>query len=111
MRNIDVLKEISKKGKSFTVEDAAEVSGMGRESLRVMLHRMEKRGWIERIERGRYMIVPLPATKGKYTLNELFIGSLLVEEYCIAYWSALNFHGLTEQMARFSTQMNSPMPS
>lgn len=98
MRNIDVLKQLSRRGKTFTVEDAAETSGMEREGLRVMLHRMEKRGWIERIERGKYIIIPLPATKGRYTLNELVIGSLLVEDHCIAYWSALHFHGLTEQI-------------
>ncbi|KAF5437857.1 Transcriptional regulator, predicted component of viral defense system [Candidatus Methanophagaceae archaeon] len=44
------------------------------------------------------MIIPLGAEKGKYTLNEFIIGSLLVNPYCIAYWSALNFYGLTEQI-------------
>ena len=38
------------------------------------------------------------AEKGKYTLNEFIIGSLLVNPYCIAYWSVLNFYGLTEQI-------------
>ncbi|MBE9593727.1 MAG: hypothetical protein IMF19_09630, partial [Proteobacteria bacterium] len=59
--------------------------------------RLEKKGWIERIEKGKYMIIPLGAEKGKYTLNEFVIGSLLVNPYSVAYWSALNFYGLTEQ--------------
>ncbi|MGB3458259.1 MAG: type IV toxin-antitoxin system AbiEi family antitoxin domain-containing protein [Halobacteriota archaeon] len=41
--------------------------------LWVILSRLEKKGWIERIE------------KGKYTLNEFIIGALLVNPYCVAY--------------------------
>lgn len=46
------------------------------------------------------MIIPLGAEKGKYTLHEFVIASVLADPFCIAYWSALNFHGLTEQMPR-----------
>lgn len=42
------------------------------------------------------MIIPLGAEKGKYTLNEFIIGSLLVNPYSVAYWSALDFYDLTE---------------
>ena len=38
------------------------------------------------------MIISLGAEKGKYTLNEFIIGSLLVNPYPVAYWSALNFY-------------------
>ena len=31
-------------------------------------------------------------------MNSLFIGSLLVTPYSVAYWSALNFYGVTEQI-------------
>jgi predicted transcriptional regulator of viral defense system len=59
---------------------------------------LKQRGAIERIEKGKYLIIPLGAEKGKYTLHEFVIGSLLVEPYSIAYWSALNYYGLTEQI-------------
>jgi predicted transcriptional regulator of viral defense system len=98
MRNIDVLKNLASKGKTFTVDDAAKINKIDRSSLRKMLFRMERRGWIERIEKGRYMIIPLDAEKGKYTLNEFVMGSLLVDPHCIAYWSALNHYGFTEQI-------------
>jgi predicted transcriptional regulator of viral defense system len=65
--------------------------------LWVILSRLEKKGWIERIEKGKYMIIPRGAEKGKYTLNEFIIGSLLLNPYCVAYCSALNFYGLTEE--------------
>ena len=49
------------------------------------------------------MIIPLGAEKGKYTLNEFIIGSLLVTPYSVAYWSALNFYGMTEQIPNAKT--------
>jgi len=87
------------RGKKFiTIEEISKKFQGGKEILWVILSRLEKQGWIERIEKGKYMIIPLGAEKGKYTLNEFVIGSLLVNPYCIAYWSALHFYGLTEQI-------------
>jgi len=97
---LSLLDKLARNGSVFTVEDARLISGVAPEVLWVMLSRMESRGWIERIEKGKYLIVPLGAEKGRYTLHEFVIASVLVEPCCIAYWSALNFHGLTEQMPR-----------
>ena len=94
---IDILTSLAKKDKTFTFEEALKISGLPIGSLKKVIYRLEQRGAIERIEKGKYMIIPLGAEKGKYTLNEFVIGSLLVNPYCIAYWSALNFYGLTEQ--------------
>ncbi len=96
----NILKELSENGNTFTVDDALEVSGCTKEVLWVILSRMQKEGWIERVEKGTYMIIPLNSKKGEYTLHEFVIGSLLVKPYCIAYWSALHFYGLTEQIPR-----------
>lgn len=95
---IAILDELAKRGNIFTVEDVLSTINIKKEVLWVILSRLEKQGWIERIEKGKYMIIPLGAEKGKYTLNEFVIGSLLVNPYCIAYWSALHFYGLTEQI-------------
>ncbi len=92
------LKDNMSKKKYITVEEILKDYQGNRKSLYVALSRLEKRGWIERIEKGKYMIVPLGAEKGKYTLNEFVIGSMLVEPYAIAYWSALHFYSLTEQI-------------
>jgi predicted transcriptional regulator of viral defense system len=97
MRN-NLLDLLASKKTVFTIHDAKKLSGMNNDVLRVLLHRLEKSGWIERIEKGKYMIVPLGERKGEYTLNEFVIGSVLIEPYAISYWSALNYHGLTEQI-------------
>ncbi|GAF95462.1 unnamed protein product, partial [marine sediment metagenome] len=98
MRKNDLINSLAKKGNILTFEDALKVSNLSRESLRVVLLRLERRGIIERIEKGKYLIIPLGAEKGKYTLHEFVIGSTLIEPYSIAYWSALNYYGLTEQI-------------
>jgi predicted transcriptional regulator of viral defense system len=93
-----LLNELARKGQTFTFEDAASISSLGSQSLKVTLSRMEKEGWIERIEKGKYLIIPLGARKGGYTINEFIIGSQLVKPAVISYWSALNYHGFTEQI-------------
>ena len=98
MRKNDLINSLAKKGNTLTFEDALKISNLSRESLRVFLLRLENRGIIERIEKGKYLIIPLGAEKGKYTLHEFVIGSTLIEPYSIAYWSALNYYGFTEQI-------------
>ena len=93
--NVDLLSTV---GETFTFEDAKRLSNLTYRSLQNLLFRLEIAGWIERIETGKYMLIPLGAEKGKYTLNEFVIGSMLVEPYCISYWSALHYYGFTEQI-------------
>ncbi|CAG0998632.1 MAG: type IV toxin-antitoxin system AbiEi family antitoxin domain-containing protein [Candidatus Methanoperedens sp.] len=97
-KKYQLLNELARKGQTFTFEDAASISSLGSQSLKVTISRMEKEGWIERIQKGKYLIIPLGARKGGYTINEFVIGSQLVKPAVIAYWSALNYHGFTEQI-------------
>jgi predicted transcriptional regulator of viral defense system len=86
-------------GKHFIiVEEILKNFKGNKNSLKMALHRLEQKGGIERIEKGKYLIIPLGAEKGKYTLHEFVIGSTLIKPYSIAYWSALNYYGLTEQI-------------
>ena len=96
---INLLDELSKK-KAFTIEDAVGLGYTNKSVLKVILSRLEKKGWIERIEKGKYIVIPLGAEKGKYTLHEFVLGSYLVDPCVISYWSALNYYGFTEQIPR-----------
>ena len=98
MRRIDLLNPLARKGNTFTFDDALKISHLTTKSLQKVIYRLQQKGAIERIAKGKYLIIPLGAEKGKYTLHEFVIGSLLVEPYNIAYWSALNYYGLTEQI-------------
>jgi len=95
---INVIDKLASKGSTFTFRDAQDILGSDYSVTKVILSRLEKQGWIERIEKGKYMIIPLGAEKGKYTLHEFLIASMLINPYAIAYWSSLNHYGLTEQI-------------
>jgi len=94
---INLLDKLAKK-KFFTMEDAKKLTSANTNVLKVVLSRLEKKGWIERIEPGKYIVIPLGAEKGKYTLHEFVIADLLVNPCIISYWSALNYYGFTEQI-------------
>ncbi len=59
---------------------------------------LKKKGWLERLQKGKYLIIPLEAgEKPQYTEHEFIITSKLTDNYYIGFLSALNFHGMTEQ--------------
>ncbi|PKO19703.1 MAG: hypothetical protein CVU38_21515, partial [Chloroflexi bacterium HGW-Chloroflexi-1] len=65
------------------------------------LSRLQRGGWLKRIERGLYMLVPFSAGPDRvWTEDALVIGTRLVEPSAIAYWSALRFWNFTEQVPR-----------
>lgn len=82
----------------FTLKDVVEVLDCSYENAKVIVERLAKKKWIVRIIRGKYLIVPLTAgVRGEYTEHEFIIASLF-EPCCIAYWTALNYYGFTEQV-------------
>jgi predicted transcriptional regulator of viral defense system len=68
---ISILEELAKR--VFTIENVLSTTNIQKEVLWVILSRLEKKGWIERIEKGKYTIIPLGAEKGRHTLNEFII--------------------------------------
>lgn len=94
-----LLNELAAAGKIiFDTEDARTVlNGGGR--VNKLLHRLTRKRWLLRLERGKYLILPLEAgMEGLYTVHEFVIAAHLVDPYAIAYASALSFHGLTDQV-------------
>jgi predicted transcriptional regulator of viral defense system len=70
-------------------------------AARSALSRLQRNGWLQRIERGLYMLIPLDAGPQRvWTENALVIASHLLQPSAIAYWSALHYWGLTEQIPR-----------
>ena len=83
--------------KSITLDDACRLLKVKRQYLKVIFHRLENKNWLERLERGLYLVVPM---EGKYGWSEhpFVIVSRLLKEYYISYRTALAHHGLTEQI-------------
>ncbi len=86
--------------KVFSIEDARAVT---EGDAKKMMSSLIKKKWLLPLKRGLYAIVPLDVgVKGadSFILHNFIIASHLVEPYYIAYWSALNHHGLSEQIPR-----------
>jgi len=84
----------------FRVRDAYQVLGKGR-STRDTLERLVNKGWLGRVEKGKYLIVPLAAGPERtWTEDAFVIARHLVRPSMVAYWSALNYWNLTEQVPR-----------
>lgn len=94
-----LLSRMAESGRSiFTLKD---VTGLGipYEKAKLIVNRLTAKGWLIALSRGNYLIVPLEAgVEGRYSEHEFVIASHLIEPYYIGYWSALQHHGLTEQM-------------
>lgn len=71
------------------------------QQARKALSRLAKNGWIKRLKRGLYLLVPLEAgIDGQWSDDPLLIGTQLAPEAAIAYWTALHFWQMTEQVPR-----------
>ena len=98
----NLLTEVTRQGKRiFTYEDAVKVYGSNNRSLPELLSTLVKRGWLQRIEKGKYLILPFEAGQDReWTEHEFIIASYLIEPYYIGFRSALNYYGYTEQTSR-----------
>jgi len=82
--------------------NAAEEVGIGGAYLKELLRRLVGAGWIERIKRGTYVITAgIPGLP--LELHPFAVGMALIEPCAVSGWSALNYHGLTEQIPRVIT--------
>lgn len=95
-----LIQNLSKSGlKVFTKKDAQTLVRYDANSLNKILHNLTKKGWLRRIEKGKYMLVPMEVDSTEaYIESHFVIASKLVNPYYIGYWSALHFYGFTEQL-------------
>jgi len=87
---------------TFSIGDARRVLGHKEsDPTRQFLERLQTKGWIRRIKRGRFAVIPLSSGEDRTPqLHEFIVAMELVSPAAIAYWSALNHHGMTEQLPR-----------
>lgn len=97
-KEYEILSELAlKKKKAITLNEAKKLFDIKKSNLYVIFHRLEKKKWLERIERGKYLVVPLEGKLG-WSEHPFVIASRLVKNYYISYRSALSYYGLTEQL-------------
>ncbi len=89
------------KGKNiFTLREASVFWGSAH-NTKIAIHRLIKKGWLEQIEKGKYIIIPLEAGKERrWSEDSYIIAGELVHPAAIAYWSAIRHWNWTEQIPR-----------
>jgi len=94
-----LLSTLSAAGRTvFTIEDARAVLEASDTSVRKLLHRLHRKRWIKRLERGKYLILPLAAgPEAQWAEHEYLIAASLVEPYYLAYATALHYYGYSER--------------
>ena len=83
----------------FTIDDAREII----DNPKKILYMLSKKGWILPLKRGLYAIVPMeigPKGADSFIIHDFIVASYLAKPYYIGYWSALNYHGLTDEIPR-----------
>lgn len=84
-----------------SIGDFEEVLDIPYKSAKDLVYSLKEKGWLERLVRGRYLLLPLVAgEEGVYTEHEFVIASHLADPMYVGYWTAMNHHGLTEQVPR-----------
>ena len=68
------------------------------ERLRAVLSRLAAKGWLLRIEAGKYVVVPRAARDSWHEHPFIIAAAVAPNPYYISYWSALSFYNLTEQI-------------
>ena len=82
----------------FTVKDAETALNRKGNNLVKLLHDLNVNKWILRLERGKYIVLPLEAGPySEYMTHPFVIARSLVSPYYISFLSALNYYGITEQ--------------
>jgi predicted transcriptional regulator of viral defense system len=85
----------------FTIEEARQAyDGNGADVARV-LHRLSAKRWVERLERGKYRLIPLEAgPEAHWAEHEYLVAAALVRPYYLGYATALNYYGYSERQPR-----------
>lgn len=83
----------------ITISDIQDAIDVSYDDAKKIANNLVHKQWLDRLKSGTYLIVPLVAGEtGEYTEHEFVIASHLADPMYISYWTALNYHGLTEQI-------------
>ncbi len=83
------------------VDEAATLLGLDRVTTAKVLARWSSQGWVRRLRRGLYLLIPLEATSPEdWSADPWIMAERLFKPGYIAGWSACEHWGFTEQIFR-----------
>jgi predicted transcriptional regulator of viral defense system len=104
-KGLRLLQELSSQGLFiFGVEDAkaqASKIGISDNYLSQLLSHLEKARWILRLRRGLY--AGTGSLPGGVNIHPFAIATRLVEPSAVSHWSAMSYHGFTDQIPHVVT--------
>jgi len=96
---VDLIRVLAAEGdRIFSTARARQLSsrvGLKEPYLWEALHHLHRDGWIVSLRRGLYALSP--SVPGVTPAHEFEIAMALVSPAAISHWSALHYHGLTDQ--------------
>ena len=95
-----LITELSRSKRTiFSLSEASQILRADSKQVKKLLHDLVRKNWLQRIEKGKYILIPLTVDATKpYTENQFLIASKLVAPYYIGFWSMLHYYGYTEQL-------------
>jgi len=98
---VELLRLLAEDGKRIiTLDDARQYAAgaaVSEQYLAKAFHYLERDGWIKRLHKGLYQLLP-PLINAP--IHEYEVAMHLVSNGAISHWSAMSFHGFTEQIPR-----------
>lgn len=99
---IELVRKLTAEGDHiFSTDQARELApsvGISEGYLRQVLHHLTRAGWLIRIWKGLYIVSS--TVPGVSPAHEFEVAMALVRPAAISHWSALHYHGLTDQTPR-----------
>lgn len=97
---IELIRKLAENGSyiftSSVARETAVSMGISLTYIRQVLHHLERAGWVIRLKNGLYSLSGV--IPGVSPLHEFQIAMALAQPAAICLWSALNYHGMTEQI-------------
>jgi predicted transcriptional regulator of viral defense system len=85
---------------AVSADDVVQHLGVSRPQANLMLSRLSKKGWLQRLRRGVYAVVPIHSRTGEPVAEQPFaIATTLFAPCYISGWSSAEHWGLTEQIS------------
>lgn len=98
-REAEFLATVAAEGSSIFSLDRARRFWGSDQYTRNVLSGLERKGWLHRLERGSYLLVPLEAgVERMWSADPIAVGSFLVPDGGAAYWTAMRYRGWTTQL-------------
>jgi len=98
----NALARLASQGQSlFSVQDFAGAVHRPRQKVWRVLNFLLAGGWIVRLAKGKYLVVPLEAgPESAWTEDAVLVACHLASPAAVAYWSACHYWNWTEQVPR-----------